>query len=571
MSEPIRRVPVEIDAQGQVKAQSVTSPIRFGVRAGVGVPPSKIIPIVFVPGIMGSNLKTKASKGKPSEIAWRPPNGSVEGYNQAKEWEKRSPKLRQALLDPDNTEIDDGGDIEVGWFASEEQYRARGWGEIHWDSYGDWLLNLEEGLNRTFTRGATPDRRLIAAHWRTVMNADRKGWDAADMPALSEAELEKSAQYHYPVYALGYNWLRCNSEAAARLAQKIDSWIAEWKARPGYQCDKVILISHSMGGLVCRAYARQHPDKVLGVIHGVQPAVGAPLAYRRMACGTETSSPNNGKIDDLKMDYFAMIAGKTPAETVPVMGVSPGPLELLPNHLHPPGWLKALVKEPSSPTSKEMLALPKADPYDEIYRDMSSWYRLIDPALLDPGKKYSGYLSQRQMKGATAKCIEAIDKAERFHKEVISDYYHPNTYAFCGQDAHHLSYGTVRWAGNWHRADSMDEATLRQGKPKSSNTPGKVIADFGSSAGASARHAHPAQPTGNIAPQPKANTSIEFQIQPQDAAGDGTVNWQSGEAPAGKVKRLFRTTGYDHQGSYNDTNMRQLTFHLICKIVQGAG
>ena len=64
MSEPIRRVPVEIDAQGQVKAQSVTSPIRFGVRAGVGVPPSKIIPIVFVPGIMGSNLKTKASKGK---------------------------------------------------------------------------------------------------------------------------------------------------------------------------------------------------------------------------------------------------------------------------------------------------------------------------------------------------------------------------------------------------------------------------------------------------------------------------------------------------------------------------
>jgi hypothetical protein len=139
--------------------------------------------------------------------------------NQAKEWEKRSPKLRQALLDPDNTEIDDGGDIEVGWFASEEQYRARGWGEIHWDSYGDWLLNLEEGLNRTFTRGATPDRRLIAAHWRTVMNADRKGWDAADMPALSEAELEKSAQYHYPVYAVGYNWLRCNSEAAARLAQ----------------------------------------------------------------------------------------------------------------------------------------------------------------------------------------------------------------------------------------------------------------------------------------------------------------------------------------------------------------
>ena len=167
------------------------------------------------------------------------------------------------------------------------------------------------------------------------------------------------------------------------------------------------------------------------------------------------------------------------------------------------------------------------------------------------------------MKGATAKCIAAIDKAERFHKEIISDYYHPNTYAFCGQDTHHLSYGTVRWAGNWHRADSMDEATLRQGKPKSFNTPGKVIADFGSSAQASARHSQPV-------PLPTANPSIEFHIQPQDAPGDGTVNWQSGEAPGLNIKRLFCTTGYDHQGSYNDPNMRQLTFHLICKIVQGA-
>lgn len=130
MSEPIRRVPVEIDAQGQVKAQSVTSPIRFGVRAGVGVPPSKIIPIVFVPGIMGSNLKTKASKGKPSEIAWRPPNGTMDAANQAfRIWKGRSPSDRQRLLDPDDTEVDDRGDLQVGWFASEAQYRERGgWG-----------------------------------------------------------------------------------------------------------------------------------------------------------------------------------------------------------------------------------------------------------------------------------------------------------------------------------------------------------------------------------------------------------------------------------------------------------
>jgi hypothetical protein len=95
-----------------------------------------------------------------------------------------------------------------------------------------------------------------------------------------------------------------------------------------------------------------------------------------------------------------------------------------------------------------MLALPKSDPYDEIYRDMKSWYRLIDPALLDPGRP----LSQPKAERSYRKCIEAIDKAERFHKEIISNYYHPNTYAFCGRDAHQLSYGTVRWAGTWHRA-----------------------------------------------------------------------------------------------------------------------
>ena len=375
----------------------------------------------------------------------------------------------------------------------------------------------------------------------------------------------KSAQYHYPVYAMGYNWLRCNSEAAERLAKRIDAWIAEWKARPGYQCDQVILISHSMGGLVCRAYAKQHPDKVLGVIHGVQPAVGAPLAYRRMACGTETGDANG---DNVSAKGFATIAGKTPAETIPVMGVSPGPLELLPCHLHPSGWLKGMVTGRNIPAPKEMLALPKRDPYDEIYRDMDSWYRLIDPALIDPGERYRG------KKGGALKAVEeAINKAERFHKEILGDYYPPNTYAFYGRDANYLSYGTVRWAGSWHEADPIDEAKLRKGKPASSNIPGRVLADFGPPGPIATqvrRDADAILRAGGADPLPRPNPSIEFQVQVQDAPGDGTVNWQSGAAPAKGVKRLFCTTGYDHQGAYKDEQMRLLTFHLICKIAQDA-
>lgn len=50
-------------------------------------------------------------------------------------------------------------------------------------------------------------------------------------------------------------------------------------------------------------------------------------------------------------------------------------------------------------------------------------------------------------------------------------------------------------------------------------------------------------------------------------AGDGTVPERSGAGPAGHVKQLFQTSGYDHQGSYNDEAMLNLTQHLIARLV----
>ena len=71
---------------------------------------------------------------------------------------------------------------------------------------------------------------------------------------------------------------------------------------------------------------------------------------------------------------------------------------------------------------------------------------------------------------------------------------------------------------------------------------------------------------------PMSNPTAFFLLRPQDVSGDGTVPWQSGTAPKGQagVRRVFRTTGFDHQGSYNNDAMRQLTCHLICKIAQDA-
>lgn len=59
-----------------------------------------------------------------------------------------------------------------------------------------------------------------------------------------------------------------------------------------------------------------------------------------------------------------------------------------------------------------------------------------------------------------------------------------------------------------------------------------------------------------------------FEHSIQDIAGDGTVPEQSGAGPADKILQLFRTSGYDHQGSYNVEAMLFLTQHLIAKMVQ---
>jgi len=64
--------------------------------------------------------------------------------------------------------------------------------------------------------------------------------------------------------------------------------------------------------------------------------------------------------------------------------------------------------------------------------------------------------------------------------------------------------------------------------------------------------------------------SLVFSPGTQDAPGDSTVSHQLGAGPRGKVKRIFRTTGYDHQGSYKDKAMLMLTHHLIVKIAQAA-
>ncbi|PHV06024.1 hypothetical protein CSQ96_18360 [Janthinobacterium sp. BJB412] len=540
--EPTRPLPAaQPDCDGNFRATAHLSSVDCKTRALLKIPSSKVIPVIVIPGIMGSNLcattdPTKpANKAlKPGEAAWRPPNGPNAGLDEAKQWRKRLPKQRQQILDPDTLDVDDTGllagspDARVGFDAAVA--KERGWGQVHFSSYGLLLGELELHLNSVF--GAVWGKPILQTRWIYLGKWDRNSWNVQNntnaTAKLTDEELKKFARFHYPVYALGYNWLQSNELSANRLEKRVKEIIKFWNDRK-QQCTQVILVTHSMGGLVARACAKRIPDKVLGIVHGVMPALGAPVCYRRIACGTEPGS--------FVANKFAEIAGRTEAETTAVMATAAGPLELLPNNQYPKPWLHATF----GAGEKDRVAhldLPSGNVYD-MYRDTTSWYRMIDPALADPAGKFKGPV------GVAQEIKKAIDQAEHFHATVLGDYYHPNSYAFYGGDAGHLSFGACRWHAA-DRAAAPAPAVLASGIVVSRDDDGGRTVKFSDGA------------------------TIRFTHSIQDVAGDGTVPYQSGMAPAKSVKQIFRTNGYDHQGSYNNESMLALTLQLIARIALGA-
>jgi hypothetical protein len=66
----------------------------------------------------------------------------------------------------------------------------------------------------------------------------------------------------------------------------------------------------------------------------------------------------------------------------------------------------------------------------------------------------------------------------------------------------------------------------------------------------------------------EGRAELQFVPARQDVAGDGTVPYQSGAGPGGKVGQLFDIRGFDHQGAFNSDAVLLLTHHLIAKLVQ---
>jgi len=146
-----------------------------------------------------------------------------------------------------------------------------------------------------------------------------------------------------PVYTLGYDWRISIEDSAAAVRRRIKRIMKDEDAK----C--AVVISHSMGGLVSRAMFKQYSDvqaSVAGVIHVVQPAVGAVALYRRLFTGMKKDLDGGG----VRGWVLNSALGQLPSEFATLISVLPGAMQLCAsaNYSRKDGWLQVERGETAS-------------------------------------------------------------------------------------------------------------------------------------------------------------------------------------------------------------------------------
>lgn len=551
---PTREVRSEYDGQ-TVRAKSVLSPEGFPVRALVKLYPKRIIPIVFIPGIMGTNLRVKDSNDR----AWRPPNGKLAGLIQVIQYLGKDAAARKAVLHPDKVEVDEAGPVKLSGkverqlkgspeLEPEKLARLFGWGELHQDSYSRILNLLQERLHDILNVDGTPDeawQKLVLEPQKAHQFGAEKSFEE-----LTPEDLKRFANAAYPVHAIGYNWLQSNNVSVLRLVEKIDAIIDFYKNTLQKDCEKVILVTHSMGGLVARACTQLQGQsgKVLGILHGVMPAIGAPATYKRMRAGFE--------------GVEQVLLGRNAAEATAVLTQAPGPMELLPTGEYQaklPGgaqhWLRAHYCKNKSHSDEITSFLGEGAPYDSVYLNKQDWWRLVKIELIDPSKTDNSQPGAQSLDENDNENYEDPDfavyrktlGAARSYHTKIKGQYHANCHAYYAADSAQAAWGEVRWVAG------SSLANFSKGDLFADDLNGSVKVKFGEDV-------------------------CKLEIAGQDLPGDGTVPELSGQAPKPFVKQIFRHEGkkkghfsYDHQGSYSNDFTSGLTLYSIVKLTLESG
>ncbi len=520
MNTTIRNLEPEFDNRGNPSWKSrLSAPDNsYGL---IKMIPDRVIPVIFVPGVMGSNLQ---GTGDSKNVQWLLNSESGMAFS----WATADEKHRKKHLTPSTMRVLDSGKIAGGTRIPTEELKRRGWGEVGFMSYGAFLSWLENALN-DFENAENGER---AALRRSVLNAE-----VGESPITKE-EFELSYKYLFPVYACGYNWLDSNTEASKRLGVCISSVIERYR-REKKKCEKVILVTHSMGGLVARHCSEVggYRDKIFGIVHGVMPAIGAAAVYRRFKSGTEGPAGP------------AEVLGSNAAEMTAVLSTAPGPLQLLPTPEYGNGWLKILdgVKNPSFPQ--------KSDPYSEIYTVSGQWWSMCEDHLINPLNTETNPTKKKARIDTDWLAFKSIiDKDVAPFHIAISKRYNPNTHSFIGLHSDNKAYGTVAWSVSSREIAEIDVLTATPTAAQQINEMRFVRGP-------------------NLKLPKRGDTTISLRISEPNEDGDGTVPQRSG-LPVKSFSKSFLKVNVGHEPAFNHTkgadNLRACRFTLraIVKIAQ---
>jgi hypothetical protein len=573
-----RYAPGGVSADGGHEFRWQLTPAHITDPVILHIPPDDVLPVIFVPGIMGSNLRDKTKK----KAAWKLDGLAGTPVGLAWDMSRKDAGQRQRQLDPAQVEVDPAGAVPkepVGSVFDPKLYAARGWGEVGETSYSDFLIWLEQVLNgQGFNPASWPQFSHVhmtasLASGQTCDIPPLRSGIHMSMPQLNELsglaekgsadlysdDLIARARFRMPVYACGYNWLDTNFSAAQRLKDRITAVINE-NNKGRSRCSQVVLVTHSMGGLVARACQQIDGmrDLIAGIVHGVMPAIGAPVAYRRCKIGmADENQPSWFRPKDkLTAEVGARTIGYTGPDVTAVFAQAPGALQLLPTSQYRPGWLTV-----DGPSGKSITSEPHTgDPYRDIYLREDRWWGLVRKQwLTPPGGNNLTWSTYGQN----------IAAAKLFHAN-IRDSYHPNTYVFYGKDKEIPSFECVHWK-------------LKRGAlPPDAKTPPtpQEVSDMGFGA-VRDDGSNPLHVGGGLTVVPGVegpnvvDTSYwDLVCAMQDGGGDGTVPASSGGFPlrsgGASIQQQFGLTGIEHEPAYHNRTAQLVTLYALQKIASKA-
>ena len=565
------------------------------VRHDVKLPPRKVIPVIFLPGVMGSNLRL--SKQRQEDLkrldnrSWRPDDmvgikgaaavfdaGLVGWYKNA------SPAQRQLILDPNETEVDYyhyteskdrfdpegaetlaadkrhqnvpdnlapipplvGSRAPTGWKpgpkitkrreSPAQVARWRGWSEVLFSgAYGQLLKTAESHLNNMIAGDAANPM------WKPYF-ADPATFGGVNAgAALTEQDLKKIAACWYPVHAMGYNYLKSNGETAKVIAERIRGLVKGYQKR-GFKCDEVIVVTHSMGGLLARALI--HPKygnllndpavKVLGIYHNVMPTMGAAASYKRMRFGFLEQGAN------FIAETGAKVLGINGEHATAILANAPAPLELFPGSAYGKSWLKLV-----DGSGSEMWSWPgdKASALESIYlQPADRWWRLINPKWVNPGDLKSGEI---------AAVVNRLKMASAFIEDIKTTFHPTSCYGSFCSSPDRLSYGEVVF-----KVTDPDVWDCRNVRLSPVET-WKLLSD---------------DAQGTLKVQ-TASRVLTLALQRPTAPGDETVPAaRSAKQITGKLFVHGETKGksYEHQNSYADNDVLASLLYSVVQIAKTA-